>query len=559
MFARRSQSNLSHIPPTLGHRLNDFSLTAISQRGRLAVVGYFFCFLLIGVFTFQDYGVSFDETVSRTNGGTSLRYVLEKLNLPIFSTDTEIAALEVPLQVYRDRDYGVSFDLPAFFLERLLSLNDSRTQYLFRHLLTFLFFFAGAIAIYKLVRLWSGDWRFGLLASTILITSPRIYGEAFYNNKDIVFMSLVAVCLYTATRLSYTLSWRSALLHGAATALAITVRIPGLIFLFLTLGALSAILLSKRISLRQYLLLCVTYGLTVMTVTLAIWPWLWEAPVAHFLEAFRNMSRFRWNNYNLYFGQFVSAQNLPWHYASTWIIATTPILFILLAFTGIYRILADAVRSKLQTISTPRGVQELMVVAIATGPIFITGFMNSTLYDGWRQLYFVYPAVVLLAVFGAHAIIKSIYLHRYIVNLFLCMLAIQLFSNACWMIKWHPYQYLYFNEVISDKSYRDFEWDYWGVTNFDGLRYILDHDARDNITIAPIGATALVQSIGVLDAKRRQRISIATEQRPPDYLITNYRFYDGSRFTAPPSNYVKFHGITVDGREVLTIFKYHLK
>lgn len=112
--------------------------------------------------------------------------------------------------------------------------------------------------------------------------------------------------------------------------------------------------------------------------------------------------------------------------------------------------------------------------------------------------------------------------------------------------------------MISDKSYRDFEWDFWGVTNLDGLKDILEHDARYNITIAPIGATALVQSIGALDARLSQRIGTATEQRLLDYLITNYRFYDGPHFKAPPINNVKFYGITVDGREVLTIFKHRL-
>ena len=47
----------------------------IQRRERVVVVFFFLTLLGIGLVTFGDYGISFDEPVSRTNGAISLRYV----------------------------------------------------------------------------------------------------------------------------------------------------------------------------------------------------------------------------------------------------------------------------------------------------------------------------------------------------------------------------------------------------------------------------------------------------------------------------------------------------
>jgi hypothetical protein len=541
-----SPSNSSHAITSL-----------LNKHHRAVVLGFFFSFFLTGILTFPDYGISFDEPVSRTNGGISLRYVLDRLQAPLFLNDAILALQNIPLMQYQDRDYGVSFDMPAFFIERLLSLNDSRSQYLLRHLLTFVVFFLGAIAIYKLANDYFEDWRFGLLAAIILVTSPRIYGEAFYNNKDIVFMSLISICMYTAWRLNSSLSWHAAILHALASALAITVRIPGLIFPLLTAVALTVLLTSKTISFKKYVFLGAVYAITTLLAVLAFWPWLWENPVAHLLQAFQSMARFRWDHYNLYFGQFVSARDLPWHYASIWIAITTPICFIGFSLLGLGQIVVQSARSKLGYLLTVRGIQDITVLGLSVGPVLITSLLNSTLYDGWRQLYFVYPGIVFLAVKGVQALSQIRFGNRQIAFAVATALALQVVTNVFWMIKWHPYQYVYFNGLASDASKQQFEWDYWGVTNFDGLRYILTTDARSEITVAPLGATALTQAISLLPANDRRRILSSTISSKPDYLITNYRFYDASIFKGAPLDYKRYHSITIDGREVLTIYKRH--
>jgi hypothetical protein len=532
------------------------TLYAFADRHYRSIVFIYFTILLgVGLLLVSDYGISFDEPVSRNNGGISLRYVIERLSIPILQDDPVLALQNTPLMQYHDRDYGVSFDLPAFFIERLFSLNDSRDQYLLRHSLTFLVFFIGVLSIYKLAAIHFNDWRLGLLAATILVTSPRIFGEAFYNNKDIVFMSFVAICMYTTCRLNFSLTWQSAVLHALATALAITVRIPGLIFVLLTLCALTALLILKKVSVKKYLFLGSIYGLTTALTVLMLWPWLWEAPVAHAVQAFRNMARFRWDHYNLYFGGFVHAQHLPWHYAPVWIGITTPLLFVFFTVIGVLHVLADVIRTKFYSLASIRGMQDVMILGIAVGPIVITAMLNSTLYDGWRQLYFVYPGMVFLTIKGAQFFLSRPLLGQHSARLMMVGLSFQIAINLGWIIAHHPNQHLYFNTLAGHTSEQRFEWDYWGVTNFDGLKKILATDQRQTIKIAPIGATSLNQSISLLPRNDRYRITPTEISDEPDYLITNYRFFDGSKFQSPPIKYEPFYKTVVDGREVLTIYR----
>jgi hypothetical protein len=75
---------------------------------------------------------------------------------------------------YPDRDYGVAFEAPAFALEHIFRLKDSRDIYMFRHLLTFLVYFGGVFAVYRLAHQRFLDWRTGLLSGTLSYTDTAL-------------------------------------------------------------------------------------------------------------------------------------------------------------------------------------------------------------------------------------------------------------------------------------------------------------------------------------------------------------------------------------------------
>jgi hypothetical protein len=522
---------------------------------RISVIIFFIMVLTVGLICYPDYGISFDEPVSRDNGGISLKYVLKKFDSSILANDVELNKLTIPLQDYRDRDYGVVFDLPLFFIERLFGVDDSRQQYLLRHLCTYLLFFLSVIALYKAAIIRSGSRISGLIAAGMLFFSPRLFAEAFYNNKDMVFLSCSAIFLLAITHFIKSPTIIRAILLGAITGLAIDVRITGVVFVAISLIVLTGLAFVKILSIKNYIYVSISYLSTSMLVTYACWPWLWENPVGHFLIAFKNMAHFRWDNYNLYLGSYIKATALPWHYSLVWIGFTIPLVYLFYFLIGSIKVSYLVCKDRLQIFKNQRHTQDLTFWLCAVTPLCATIVLQSTLYDGWRQLYFIYPAIVLLAVSVVPSVLRQVAHRRMLHGTLALSIPLQFTACLVWMVYYHPHQNVYFNQLAQTQLEKKFEVDYWGLTNYDCLRYLLLKDPRQRIRVAGLGATSLQQSTQLLSRADRSRIELSSEVESADYLITNHRFFDGQTASPPMPRWRELHKIVIDGRVVATIYE----
>ena len=130
-----------------------------------------------------------------------------------------------------DIDHGQSVYYlfsPALFFH--YGDGGARTLMLLWHGYTFLVFMAGVFAIYCIASYLAKDWRFGLVASLLLYLSPRFFAESHYNNKDIMAMVMILLCLWFAIRFIEKKSVGSTLLFALFGALAANMRISGLAF-----------------------------------------------------------------------------------------------------------------------------------------------------------------------------------------------------------------------------------------------------------------------------------------------------------------------------------------
>ena len=48
--------------------------------------------------------------------------------------------------------------------------------------------------------------------------------------------------------------------------------------------------------------------------------------------------------------------------------------------------------------------------------------------------------------------------------------------TTLWMYKNHPFQYVYFNSFFKNNFNKYFDMDYWGLSNYHALRYILKNN-----------------------------------------------------------------------------------
>lgn len=532
----------------------------VSKWQRPVVWGFFVVLLLLGVWLVRDYGISADEDTSRQNGMISLKYVLQRFAPHILEKPAQASAFapyKVPLAEYIDRDYGVLFELPVSVVERTLGLENPREIYWLRHLCTFLVSWSGVLAVYQLGRRRFADWRWGLFGAVLLVLSPRLFAESFYNDKDVVFMALCAIATNTAVRFIERPTWGRALTHALVCALAIDVRIMAVLWPLATLALLA--LRGWHGEYRRQLAGWLGLGYIVLTVSFVVglWPYLWAAPLDNFALAFRNMMHFRWNNTMLFRGVFLDATNLPWTYAPVWIGITTPIVHLLLLLVGLGAVLRQLGHRRWRLYATEGEWQDLLFVGLGVLPLVAVIGLHSVLYDGWRQLYFVYPALVLLAVRGAALLagwrpaVANRY-RRWWSLLYASTLVISLATLAVRMVRMHPYQNIYFNVLAGKDIVHRYEMDYWGLGIREGLAWVAAHSDGETRVCIPNGMSWTgVCSLRMLPDFSQSRIKIVDKIEDADYLITTYRWHPEDQ------PYEEVFRLQPDELRILSVFQLH--
>lgn len=538
-------------------------LTHLRFKENLLVFLYFLTFFIIGLIIYPDYGISIDEDNTRLGGFVSLKYIFQ-----IFFTQYESSIdniITVPSMVeWKEWSIGPVFDIPAAFIEWAFEIKDSRNYYLMRHFLNFLFFFLSVFIFFLLIKDRFNSYTYGILGSTFLIFSPRIFSNSFYNNKDIVFMALYVIAIYVGLKFLRKPNISNSLLFSLTTALAIDIRITGIILPLIILVFYIMNILRDDLYKKKSIKPLIVFLFVTPIFIIIFWPYLWSNPLINFLAAFQTLSNFDVNVYNYYFGEYISAKNLPWHYPFVWIFITTPLLYVFLFFIGFVFLLTRIIRrlvnfeddNKYKDVW--RGKNEffdLVIIVTFLAPLFYIIVFNSTLYDGWRHIFFIYPSFIYISLLGIY--ILNLYFFKKRKNLLFGILFILIIPIALWMYKNHPYQNIYFN-FLADKNFnKKFEMDYWGLSNTKALELIAINENK-KVNVSSVGTSDLVISHSFIDKILRNRISIVNNIENSNYIINHYRNWLGDNINmnfVAPLNFIKFHEIKVDGITINTIYK----
>jgi hypothetical protein len=490
-------------------------MSRVYQRGLVGLA--FAALLLTGLLVFRDYGYSWDEQISRWWNGRP-NYTLLSGGKRRLLDETD------------EKYHGPAFEIVLYAAERGLRLHDTRTVYFMRHLLTFLLFFASVVVFYRVLRRRFHSRMIGLAGATILVLSPRIFADAFYNSKDLALLSAYVFALATLGRFLRRPGHGSAALHALACSFLIDIRILGAVVPVLTLALVPACWWARRrqgdptpLAVKPLLAFALLTGLFVTL----FWPILWRNPPLHLYRAFREMSKYPWDSLVLYRGQLIPATRLPWHYLPWWMLITTPPLYLLLFAVGAGRFLAGALRGPLRLLAGRPA--DVAWGAAFFGPLGAVIALHATVYDGWRHLYFIYPAFVFLAVVGLATLIGVARVlarrARFAVPALLAACAVPVIATAWVMVRDHPYQNVYFNALAGpdlNTIKHNYELDYWGLSARAGLEKLLARDTRPVVTI--IGDTNPIElSLMMLPPEQRARVRITNDISRADYFLSHYR------------------------------------
>ena len=497
--------------------------------------------LVLGLMTFGDYGIAWDEPLQREIGKKTHNY--------IFRGDKT-------LNDFKNRDYGVAVELPLIFLEQTYLSHDTRDIYRMRHLTIHLFFLLSAFVFYLLIWILYRNKPLAVCGYLMLLLSPRIYAQSFFNSKDIPFMCMFILCFLVCAIAFRDKKLRHFVLFGILSGLLINIRIMG-IMIPAVVTTLALVDITTGPFRKKMLINYTVYLVLTITVTILTWPWLWQDPVGHFSIAFSNMSKFRWDNNILMNGTFVKASAVDWKYLLQWFGLTTPVIYLLLGITGFIFLAFRFFRNPLNFTGQTNARNQLIYLACFVGPILAVIVLHSVLYDGWRQLYFIYPAFLLLAIYGLSSILKARFSSGDLPKVIVLILLIASFAGTGFtMIKSHPFEDVYFNILLSKKDQylrKTFELDYWGTSYKQALENIV---ARDRSPVLKIKVANLPGEYNsyILKPEDRKRIRYVEADDQADYFITNYRWHP---WDYPYPKEKKIFFITIQNSEICSAWKLH--
>jgi len=513
----------------------------------ITVFVFFSLYFILAYAIYKDYGVSWDEPKDYLRGQVNYTRLM----------GGSLATYEKTCAKLKNSCY-----YPPFFdmlLYAYAPTGDSQSIFLHRHQLTFAFFAFSVFIFFLIGKKIFKDWKIALLGSLFLIISPRIFVNSFYNPKDIPFLSAYVIAVYTMLLFIEKKNIFTAILHGVATAAVTDIRTPGLIIIPITfLFYLLDLILSKQPlnwkSLKDSAYLkAVILGIAYLAVSAGLiilfFPLLYTDPIRNFITTFDLMKQYPWEGYQLYMGKNIR-NHIPWHYSIVWFSISSPILYLILFIIGISSLIYRTVKSRIRAHFRAMG-DFYLVGTCGILHIIAVIVMKSNLYTDNRQMYFCYPLLLLISLYGFKVLLEKLKERTIRWQIWAgAILVLGLAYPVYFMVRYHPYQYTYFNFLagtkMSDIKQR-FTMDGWGLSVKAGLDFIARTDGRQRILVQVYDGSKFTYNI--LPKSDRDRLVFTSIS--PEYVIRHY-YNDPFDPYAPGK---KVFSVKVGDTDIMAVFK----
>ncbi|MFZ5881854.1 MAG: hypothetical protein ACOY0R_21000 [Chloroflexota bacterium] len=477
--------------------------------------------VIVGLFTFRDYGYSIDEPFFY-GYADAIGYAYNPANW--FSGDFDLEANAYGPSAWDHRNRGPAYLLftrgPAHLLQAI-GLDQASAW----HLVNFLSYQVAVYFFFVLARRWLGTWA-AFFATLLFSTQPVLWEHAFINPKDPSFLLFFLLSLEFGLRMADQLA--NAPTDERPLRTLGRVVLPGILLGLTTsiriLGPLAAVLVGLYYLLLKKprrILWFIPYGLVALLAMYVSWPYLWENPIQNFLGTLNFMADNPTTLRVLFNGELYRADQLPTRYLPMMMLLTlTEPVWPLAAVGGIFAIL----RARRRDIEWKSLLAAFLWLALPMA--YVLG-MRPPMYDGFRHFLFIVPPLFILAGLGADALFRWAASLRLQGLLALVLLLPGLYAG----LSLHPYQYTYYNLYAGgtrEAAYR-FETDYWLTCYKDAMGWLNQNVTEGRIVFVNregyIAAYYARQGLEVVDLSRRSTLQAQTG----DYLLQTSRADPGIR------------------------------
>ncbi len=500
----------------------------------LAILAVAFAF---GIATADDYGWTPDQSPHRRSAELAVDLAFDQNGVLFTHSDW--------------RYYGLVFEVALVALERAVGSQDKHHILLIRYIASHVFFLFGAFACYLLARRMFGSRGVALFVMLCYLLHPRIYAHSFFNAKDTPFLGMFMIALllaHTAFHQSRASAGSERALGnapvfgllGAWLGLIATLRPWGFVLAGLVLAARGVDFIRGTRSCVdaaggcgpgegrwRVLASTVAFALSMAAAVIAGIPYFWAGGdvaglAGRVAEWFTVMAEHTHKPYLLFFGEVFRADERPWPYVPLWMAVTTPLPVTLLALFGCAALGARVfARWREALANTPLRFEALVAVA-ALASMAMAAFWVGTLYDGWRQLYFLHGPVCLLA--GAGLAWLMAVAGRRLAVLARGAAAVGLGGVVCWLAALHPHQHVYFNYLVDrvtpERLGTRFDLDYWSASFKEMQRGLLKAFPEGEI---PLAASRFLDQHAVLPREQRERFASSNDFSA--LLVVNRRYW----------------------------------
>ena len=485
----------------------------------LFLIVYFFT----GIFLSINSGISHDEFHEQLNWEVNLKSIKD-----FFLTGNYPDLLE-----YKDRYHGIGFNIISqpfqIIIKDLIleysNLNEYGSILISKHPVVFIIFFISGLFLYSICRILFKEKNFSIICLFIFYLYPYLFGHSHFNPKDIPFLSFWLINTYFLLRICQKLNQDKKItlkiifFSSLFVSILISIRIVGILILLQYLIFLVVFLeiTNKKILylLKNNKLNFVFFISFIVLFVYLLNPIFWHNPL-EIINSFRWMSKYQQDVCTLTLGDCMKSLNLPSSYYFIWLFFKVPIL-IIFGFLIFPIIENKYFNLKLNKIF----IYSLLITIFSILVLFI--IFNVAIYDEIRHVMFLIPLIFLIS-------FHNLYLFNKTIFTFLGILTILFFTLENFLI--NPYQYTWMNSF--SKIYninKNFEVDYWGLSNKKLYNSIYNHSERNSISndVCIYGdsfASAFLQSKNFNCFKTYSELDAAKNR--PFYAIKNVRNFKRS-------------------------------
>lgn len=347
---------------------------------------------------------------------------------------------------------------------------ESAQAYVNRHLVVGVLGVLGTFGVATTAGIVLKSWRWGVVAGALASSVPLWIGHSMFNMKDVPVATG-----YTLLTLGLVLLNTSSIRMAVRFPLAAAGVVVGATITMGTRPGMSPLLVGSVVVAVVMLFLAGdrntrrAIGVFAVSVGAVAGIWFMLGGVQDLVSAVTRSASFPWDGTNLYAGERVgSTPSLGMLLVVLG--ASLPVLIIGLVAAGlVFGIWVLTRRSGTDIASFEMKAAIPIIGFQAVGALASVPILDPVIYDGGRQILFIFPSLTLFAVFGLYALTqvsgfpaKTLRASRSVILLAVSAgLIVVQFDQA----KLFPYNYTYYNAVAQGSGISgQWQTDYWGAS-----------------------------------------------------------------------------------------------